>query len=486
MARDPDPSRGSRGGILVALSAVLALLIGLGGLAGVLGIKWVQDMLNRNEVTVDLPTAAPDGGSPCEDGGDCNYLVLGSDSRAALSKEEQREFQSDAQIDGYRSDTMLLVTIDPSDKTSTIVSIPRDTLVEIPGVKGLPGYGNENLVNAAFAAGGEREGMKGAVELAATTVSDMTGLSIDHVVVIDLGAFKAIVDALDGVRFCTPVSLVDDPQAFGEGPENGGSGLNLAAGCHELDGDDALALVRARYVVAGGSKDCISDFARISRQQQFMRAMMNKALSPAQVTNLPALLTAATEELTFDQGIDVLGLKDLANAMQGVASGNADFRTLPTQLDRNLTHLEITKEGDEFLRRLREGEDLGDLGTQLDYQAPTPAEIAVRVYDDASEGHAQGDVWDAQLSGSGFKLLTTAPEPAGDLAGNGTVILFAKGAEDKAAVVSGAVPGVKTQLAEPGQLPDDTDVAVLVDATYEYQDPGAGKTEVVETPCPFT
>lgn len=484
---------------LVVLGMVVSLLVGLVAGVGAAGIIWAQCKLSCGEPGLTVPTlepsSGPDGSSvPPHAAGDCvhtcNYLVLGSDSRSGLSNHDQNQFGTDAQNHGYRSDTMLLVQVDKDTKHSTIISFPRDLLVNVPGEAGLPGYGDLNLINSAFAVGatnGGTDGVKGGAELAAQTVQQLTGVQIDHEVVIDLEGFKAVVDAAGTVKFCTPVPLRDDPQAFGEPAGNQGSGLNMDhAGCYDLSGDDALALVRARYVIAGGVKDCISDYARIQRQQQFMRALMNKLLSPAMVTKVPGIVDAVTKKLTLDKELKVFDLLDLAEAMRGVASGNADFRVVPNQLDKQNIHLELTAEGETFLDRFRRGEPLGDLGTTLQYQPPGPAEIAVRVYDDTSQNHAQGDVYDTQLVPSGFKLMNPGAEPAGDLAGQGTVILYAPGALDKATVLSGFVPGVDVRKAKVGDLPDDTDVAVVVDDTYTYEDPGSGKVTQVTEKCPFT
>ena len=481
----------------LVVSVVLAFLMAAGSAVALGGDMWASNKLDAQGVEfdpqadtgVESPSPGPqtwDLGGKCEE--TCNYLVLGSDSRSGLTRQEQKDFQTDAQISGYRSDTMMLVSIDSVDRHATIVSFPRDLLVDIPG------YGKDKI-NAAFSLGAaDGRGVQGGATLAAKTVSQLTGMPIQHFMVVDLAGFEAIVDAVGTVPFCTPVGMKDDPQAFGEGPENGGSGLNLPhSGCYDLDGATALALVRARHVVYDdGAKDCVSDYARIARQQQFMRALMNKLLSPAMLPNLPDLVGVVTEQLTFDDQLKIPDLLDLSNAMQGVASGNADFRTVPNELGwatiggLRASVLLVTPEGKLFLRRLASGQSLGDMGTELEGQPPAPAEIAVRVYDDASEGHAQNDVFKEQLSDSGFKMLATDAEPAPQqLQGIGTVILYNKGYEDHARVLAGYVPGVEVQPAQPGQLPGDTQVGVVVDETYKYKDPQSSKESTVEVDCPY-
>lgn len=480
--------------VLVVVASVVAFVTAAGGAVGFAGIQWAQHEIDANAVDLSgqdtggtepsTDETIPSIQGPCKD--NCNFLILGSDSRAGLSAKDQRGFQSDAEIGGYRSDTIMLVSLNGQTRHATIVSFPRDLLVDIPG------YGQDKI-NAAFSLGAaDGRGLPGGMALAAKTVAKLSGMPINHTIVIDLGGFEAVVDSVGKVPFCTPVELVDDPQAFGEPASNGGSGLQLAAGCHELDGPTALALVRARHVIAGERKDCISDFARISRQQQFMRALINKLVSPAMVGRVPQIVNAVTKQLTFSKGLKVTDAVDLAKAMKGVASGNADFRSIPGELgwaDINgyrASVVTVTPDGRRFMEKLSRGEDLGDLGKELAYQAPVPAEIAVRVYDDASGGHAQNDVYDSQLNFAGFKVMATAAEPAGELAGSGTVILYQRGAEELGKVVAQYVPGVELQEAKAGQLPDDTDVAVVVDSTYRYKDPGEGRTPEVSEPCPFT
>jgi LCP family protein required for cell wall assembly len=460
-----------------------------GAAAGFAGYEWAQGKLT-GRATIHLgdtsPVSVPSGASPvgsmgalCKD--TCNYLVLGSDSRATLSSKDQQGFQTNAEIGGYRSDTMLLVHIVAATKHATVVSFPRDLLVDIPG------YG-QNKINAAFSLGAANGGkVPGGAVLAAKTVQELTGLEINHVMVVDLGGFEAIVNAMGTVPFCTPVPLVDDPSKF---PDyiagEGGSGLNMPhSGCYDLTGADALALVRARHVIAGGVPDCISDFARIGRQQQFMRSLMNKLLSPSMLPKLPHLVDVITKQLYFDDKLRVTDLVDLSKALQGVASGNADFRTIPSQLAANHNDVVLSPDAKVFMDKLRHDQPLGDLGTSLQGNAPTPGNIAVRVYDDASEGHAPNDVYTAQLSESGFKMMATSSEPApAALQGMGTTILYNKGYEEQAKVVAQYVPGpYPIKEAKPGQLPSDTQVGVVVDVHYRYLDPGSGKTTTVNPNC---
>ena len=467
------------------------MVLAAGAAAGYTAIVYVGRIIPRLES--QPPSTGPGGEvSPPPIGGacvekSCNFLLLGSDSRAGLTPKEQKGFQSDEEISGFRSDTIILVHVDAATKHATIVHFPRDLWVNIPG------HGWDKI-NAAFSIGAANgRGISGGANLVAETIQKLTGLKVNHAMVVDLAGFENIVDALGGVPFCTPVPLRDDPQAFGEPPENQGSGLQLDAGCHVLPGDTALALVRARYVIAGNSKDCISDFSRISRQQQFLRAVINKALSPSEIPRLPEVVPAVAEQLTVDEGFQVVDLVDLTKNLEGVASGNADFRVVPSKLgeekvpefDFPLSVLRVQPQAEDMFQRLRDGRPLGDIGQQLAYTPPSPADIRVRVYDDASEGKAQNDVYTANLSNAGFAMMATQAEPAGELAGIGNVILYNKGFEDEARVVQGYVPGLQAEQATPGQLPGDTMVGLVIDESFVHKNVGQGKTPTVQENCPY-
>jgi LCP family protein required for cell wall assembly len=415
----------------------------------------------------------------------CNFLLLGSDSRNGLSQKDQKGFIPSNQLGGYNSDTILLVHADTVTKHATIISFPRDLWVNIPG------HGT-NKINAAFSIGSAGHGgIAGGAALAAQTVSSLTGLPIQHAMVVDLAGFQNIVDALNTVPFCTPVPLVDAPPPSVVKQGDAGSGLNLPhPGCYDLDGPTALALVRARYVRG----DCVGDFARIARQQQFLRSVMNKMLSPSEVTNLPTLIPAVMKSLTVDNGLKVTDLVDLAKSLQGVASGNADFRTVPSkpgfekvpQYSFPLSVLHIQPQGYELFKRLKNNQPLGDLGKQIAYTPPSPADISVRVYDDNSQGKAEQDVYTANLSNAGFAMMATAAQPAGPLAGLSNVILYKKGFENQAKVVAGYVPGVPMKQAAEGQLPDDTQVGIVINHDYVHKNVGTGKTPSVQVNCPYS
>jgi len=225
-----------------------------------------------------------------------NYLIVGSDSREGLSSEdEERLATGDAA--GQRTDTIMLLHTGSSG--DVLVSIPRDSSVPIPG-KGT------NKINAAYALGGPK--------LLTETVQNATGLRIDHYVEVGFGGFVGAVDAVGGVDLCVPTAI-EDPKA----------GLNIKAGCQELDGQTALGYVRTR-ATAG------SDFDRVGRQRAFLSALMAKATSPLTLINpfrMIPLASAMTDTITVDDSDHIWNLVGLAWGMKGVSGGDGVATTVP-------------------------------------------------------------------------------------------------------------------------------------------------------------
>ncbi|MDV7264416.1 LCP family protein, partial [Rhodococcus oxybenzonivorans] len=149
-----------------------------------------------------------------------NWLLVGSDSRTGLTPEQEQELSTGGNSGPDRTDTIIVMHLPSSGGPATMVSIPRDSYVSIPG------YG-EDKINASFAFGGP--------QLLVQTVEEASGLHIDHYAEIGFGGFAGIVDAIGGVEMCLDAPI-DDPLA----------GINLAPGCQELSGSDALGFVRTR------------------------------------------------------------------------------------------------------------------------------------------------------------------------------------------------------------------------------------------------
>ncbi|MBZ9655941.1 LCP family protein [Phyllobacterium lublinensis] len=234
-----------------------------------------------------------------------NILVIGSDQRAGNDTVH-------GDFSGQRADTIMLVHLSHTRNDVTIVSFPRDSLVQLPACRsreGLPGQKKRlGMINASFNLGG--------IACIWKTVENLTGIHIDHVIKFDFAGFKEMVDALGGVNLCFPEAVRD---TYGD--------LDLPAGLQTLQGDQALAYVRARHGLGDGS-----DIGRIQRQQQFFAAMVKKAVSAETLFNpvrLLRFLNAATKSVTADPGLTPGVLVGLAVAARGLSSDSIHFVTTP-------------------------------------------------------------------------------------------------------------------------------------------------------------
>lgn len=262
---------------------MLALLfILLGVTSGLTTAIWAETALHRIAAFTDYE------GRPAAAGG-TNWLLVGSDSRADLSPEQQAELSTGGDLGNGRTDTILLVHIPGlgTGEPTTMVSIPRDSYVEIPG------YGMDKI-NAAFAEGGP--------QLLSQTVEMSTGLHLDHYAEIGFAGFGAVVDALGGVQIC-PVDPIDDPLA----------GINLAAGCQTMNGPTALGYVRSRATAR-------ADLDRMIHQREFMSALLHRAANPLVWLNpwrWYAVPHAVVSALSVDADTHVWDLARLGWALHG-------------------------------------------------------------------------------------------------------------------------------------------------------------------------
>jgi LCP family protein required for cell wall assembly len=243
-----------------------------------------------------------------------NWLLVGSDNRAGLSREEIAALHvggaTTANAMGRRSDTMILLHLSPGTGKATLISLPRDSYVQIPAYKDTKGRqhpASHNKLNAAYDLGGP--------QLTVQTVELATGLHIDHYVEVGFGGFVKMVDTLGGVSVCSTSSL-RDPK----------SGLNIRAGTTTLNGKEALAYVRARYV------DPTADLGRMKRQQAFLGSLFRKALSTGVLLNplkLNSFLSATLSSVTVDDTVTRDDLLNLAARTGGLSPSHVVFATVP-------------------------------------------------------------------------------------------------------------------------------------------------------------
>lgn len=172
-----------------------------------------------------------------------------------------------------RSDTLMVATVDPNKKKAAILSIPRDTRVKIEG----NGY---DKINHAYAFGGHK--------LTQKTVENFLGVPMDYYVVIDIQAFERVIDAIGGI------DIDVEKRMYYEDPwdDDGGLVIDLKPGQQHMDGKTAIQYVRYR--------DSEGDIGRISRQQHFMKAVLDKLISPSIITKLPAIIKEVSSAIETD------------------------------------------------------------------------------------------------------------------------------------------------------------------------------------------
>ena len=272
---------------------ILAILAGLVALA-VLATVAVYFSVNSKLTKVDVlvPTSLTSAGT--------NWLITGSDSRAGLTRQEENQLALGHDISGSRSDTIMLLHLPANGTRPTLVSLPRDSYVPIPGY----GY---NKLNAAYDFGGPK--------LLIKTVQDVTGLPINHYMGIGFGGLVTVVNHVGGVRMCLTAPM-KDPKA----------GLNLKAGCQTLNGDQALGFVRTRAFAEG-------DLQREQDQRVLLKGILSKMTSAGTLANPFAIIPAAhgaASAITVDQGTGLSSLVSVAFALRDPVTTTVPFGQFAT------------------------------------------------------------------------------------------------------------------------------------------------------------
>lgn len=265
--------------------------------------------------------------------GAMNLLLIGSDTRAG---EGNRRYGQDSGTE--RSDTTILLHLSAGRRSATAVSLPRDLMVDVPACLRRDGSRTEPMFamfNYAFQAGGSACTIR--------TVEKLTGIRIDHHMVVDFNGFKEMVDAVDGVEICLKEPIRDKDAK-----------LRLPAGRVTLDGEQALGYVRVRKSLGDGS-----DTDRMNRQQRFLGALVSKVRSNDVLLNpvkLYPVLDAATSSLTTDPGLASLrGLYDLARGVRDIPTERVQFLTVPREsyvYNANRDQL-VEPEAEKLFERLR-------------------------------------------------------------------------------------------------------------------------------------
>lgn len=364
--------------------------------------------------------------------GAMNILIVGADRREGIPKEKLDELHlGHDEGEGGRSDTMILAHISDHQNRVVLVSLPRDSLVTIPQHRGSDGsvvHEQRAKLNAAYAFGGP--------SLAVATVERATSVHIDHYIEVNFLNFVNVVDALGGVKVCTPVPIDDER-----------SGLQLAAGEHLLHGPEALGYVRVRYGLGDGS-----DLGRIERQQQFLASMMQRATSTGTLLNpvkLSRFLDAALSSVRADKDFSAEDMRALALELRDLSPSKLGFITVPVaNPDHAVPGVGSTVQWDEqqaeaLFQRIKNDEPVvGKVEQQQRKTKPTiPADtIQVEVYNAAGAPGLGGRTAHA-LRNVGFIVPGPAKNWPGPMGAEQTVIEYGPSRADSARTVQAAVPG---------------------------------------------
>ncbi|MFI7499667.1 LCP family protein [Streptomyces sp. NPDC049687] len=437
-ARERRRRRGRR--VRLALGFCLSLLV-----LAAAGAGWLYLRLDGNITTFDsggLSDNRPAAGSSKGE----NVLVIGSDSRtdgnAALGGGDKTAIG--------RSDTTFLLHVYADHRHALAVSIPRDTLVTVPPCK-LPngswtGTQTDTMFNAAFSVG---ETDKGNPACTQNTVERLTGLRVDHTVVVDFKGFAALTQVVGGVKVCLPNDVYDKDLS----PNRATRGkLLFRKGEQTVSGKKALDYVRIRHGIGDGS-----DIGRIKRQQAFVASLLKEVRSNGLTpTKLLPLAEAATKSLTVDAGLGSADkLISFAMSLKDIDLHNTKFVTLPWRYQGARVAI-VQPDADELFAALRADRTIDGKnasGKKTSGATPSPpgasspapvsgAGIDVTVYNGTTVT-GLGARAAAQLTADGFTVTGTAT--AGSQDHVTTLVEYGAGEESRAHTVAEAFPGAELE-----------------------------------------
>lgn len=341
-------ARTSRRGVWLALCCVglLVVVLGAGGFAAM--------RLRSNVSTQALNLGDQmDGGSQLSDG-PLDILVIGSDTRSGNNANYGSASDGES---GARSDVMMLMQISEDRKNVNVLSFPRDLMVDIPQCKGPDGKvypaEQDTQINESLTNGG--------AGCTVATINQLTGVNVDHFMLVDFNAVKQLSSVVGGVNVCVNKPIKDEY-----------SGLDLPAGNSEVEGEQALAFLRSRHGFGDGS-----DTSRIQAQQGFLASMMRKVKSQGTLSNpgkMYGIAEAVTQNVTVDKGFtDPATMVDIGRILSGVDLSKIVFATVPTEpytYDQN--KLQLSADSEQVFKTLQKDGSLAD-PTQ-GQQDPAPKE----------------------------------------------------------------------------------------------------------------
>jgi LCP family protein required for cell wall assembly len=417
MANSSPPSS-PRSGLPKWLKITLILLLVVANLVA-LGVVWAIQTGNNlfagantdDEVVQFLDPSA---------GGQLTFLVVGSDTRAGL--DDLKNFGS---AGGARSDVVMLVRVNSSG-SAQMLSIPRDLRVEIPG------HGT-NKINAAYAFGGP--------SLMVETIKSNLNVSVNHYAEIDFVGFQSIIDEVGGIEMSFPYPARDAK-----------SGLDVTAGDHVLNGEQALAFARSRSYQEQQNGSWVpvdaNDIGRTQRQQAVMKSLVSRLKSPSSVAEAGDIASAMSQHMTIDASLADSSPASLLWDFRSIITGSIDGATLPTYSENiGGSSFQIAKqpEADTMLANFRSGKPFADEPLQ------------VRVLNGNGTPGAAGDMSE-RLESLGFQVADIGNADSNSY--QQTTVIVPDGSDDGATITSALGFGV----VEFGVVDNGYDAVVIVGA----------------------
>jgi LCP family protein required for cell wall assembly len=410
-ARRRGPRRTWPQRLLISFN-VVCIVAALFGAATLTYAKRKVHQINRVDLTQSAFVGSADIGSKDPR----NFLIVGADSDAGLSADDPVRNGRDKGADaagGIRSDTIMIVRIDPRSTQAQILSFPRDLWIDIPGRA-------RNRINAALEFGGP--------DLLIEAIKQDFGISVNHYVQVDFAAFKSLVNLLNGVPVYFPTPVRDTH-----------SGLNIQnAGCTNLDQNGALQYVRSRHFQyfdkdrGRWASDPSSDLGRISRQQDFIKRVIRRAVHQGarNPVKLASFVDVAVKNITLDGSTKPKDLIDLGRAFRNFDPDRLQTYSLPVTdtVHGGAAVLDLQEAPAEpILERFR-----GTASTSTNAGDVLPSTVSVRVKNGTGKQNQASTTSDA-LGRAGFHM--EPPEQAASNVGR-TEVRYLPGQEKQAALVA--------------------------------------------------
>ncbi len=440
-ALDPAARRRRRGRIAIIVGVVLLAMVVAGVAWAVVFVHGIDVKIHPVQITDPALAAALQKDAPAP-GAPFYILLMGEDLRPGLPN--------------ARSDTLMVARIDPQKKTVMLVSVMRDSRVDIPG------HGM-NKINAAFSFGG--------AQLALETVRELTGLPITDYITVDFTGFRAIVDAMGGVWVDVPEKVDGIPSGTARTPWELKNRV-IQKGYQKLNGVQALTWVRARDQFAD------QDYTRVKDQQIFLKALAKQALQLSNVFNATKIINAVADDITTNMSLT--DLADLALEMRGMKSTDIQSATLPSTPTyiNGVSYVQIDQAGmDAMLSRMQAGGPLvpGSTSTtttagSTSASSPAPSGITITIRNGAGVSGLAKEAA-TYFKAHGFKIESTGN--ASQFVYGQTFVVYKTATQADAGVVANAL-GFGKVIPAAGMYSFKGDVLVVIGK--DWKNPNSSQT----------